>query len=392
MTSINYDYFFQVEILHKYFADTFCDDFNITLSAQTQSVLQGNKMLVKQYGNKLFVGLQVDDSGNAINPPSGDVQLVFFLRLNNPLFFNYTNLPFSYPAGKVYYFTNRNNNTANNKNFISLPASYNNSTNYHPGDIVADNTGIVYQCIQSCKGVTPTPGHKANWMAIDKNQYVSEADALQWMPAVSTYTLASPQSSAVISVNAYDITNKKFTKNVLSKTIPFAQSTKSFTLDLSSLSTGKYQLTVNGLSQFIYINDELTLQPAFAIIEIYNDSNLATAYKLLDGTTLKLPVYSIEFLNRATIWKYILNSTSKGIITNASGFGFPTTHASTIVSQTPIPLSEAPLDVSLKVNVVNNHSVTPFTVSDVACPSPQRLTNFINGADKYACSEIFLNY
>jgi hypothetical protein len=392
MTHINYEYFFQLEVLHRYFTDAICDDFIITPSAQTQSVLKGNKMLAKQYGNKLFVGLQVDDAGKAFMTPSTDLQLVFFLRLNNPLFFNYTNLPFSYPAGKVYYFSNRNTNTANSKNFISQAAAYNNATNYHPGDIVADNTGTVYENIKGCKGVTPTPAHKVNWMVIDKNQYVSEADALQWMPSVSTFTFTSPQNSAVINVNGYDLNTKNFTKNVLSKTIPFAQSTTNFTLNLSSLPTGKYQLTVNGVSQLIYINDELTFQPAFAIVEIYNDNSLAAAYKLLNGTTLKSPLYTIDFLNRATIWKYILHSTSKGVITDTSGFGFPTTDASTIISQTPIPLTETPLHVSLKVSVVDSVSVTPFTVSDVACPSPQRLTNFINGPDKYACSEIFLNY
>jgi hypothetical protein len=392
MTHINYEYFFQLEVLHRYFTDSICDDFIITPSAQTQSVLNGNKMLAKQYGNRLFVGVQVDDKGKAFMTLSPDLQLVFFLRLNNPLFFNYTNLSSTYPAGKVYYFTNRYNNTANAKNFISHAAFYNDSKTYHPGNISVDNTGIVYECIKSCIGVVPSNANAANWMAIDNNQYVSEADALQWMPSVSTYTFKSPQNSAVISVNAYDITNKKFTKNVLSKTIPFAQSTSSFRLDLSSLSTGKYQLTVNGVAQWIYINNELTMQPAFAIVEIFNDTNLAAAYRLLSGTTLKSPVYTINFLNRATIWKYILKSTSKGIITTTSGFGFPTTNESTIVSQSPIPLSEAPLDISLKVSVVDNNSVTPFTVSDVACPSPQRLTNFINGTDKYACSEIFLNY
>src|SRR5215469_2011959 len=148
MTNVNYEYFFQLEILHKYFTDTICDDFIITPSAQTLSVLAGNKMLAKQYGNRLFAGIQVDDAGNAFMVPSSDLQLVFFLRLNNPQFFNYTNLPFTYPAGKVYYFTNRNNTTANSKNFLSQAAVYNNSLTYHPGDIVADNAGTVYENIK----------------------------------------------------------------------------------------------------------------------------------------------------------------------------------------------------------------------------------------------------
>jgi hypothetical protein len=72
---------------------------------------------------------------------------------------------------------------------------------------------------------------------------------------------------------------------------------------------------VNGASKFIYINDELGANPAFAEIEIFNDSTLPAAYELLTGTTLNSPLYSINFLNRATIWQYVLNSGSKGNIT-----------------------------------------------------------------------------
>jgi hypothetical protein len=150
---------------------------------------------------------------------------------------------------------------------------------------------------------------------------------------------------------------------------------------------------VNGTEQWIYINDELGAKPVFAVIDIFNDSNLDTAYALLNGSALKSPLYSIHFLNRATIWKYVLNSTSKGQITlTPSDFSFPTTDASVIVSESPIPLSEKPLDISLKLSTVNNVSITPLTINDVACASPQKLTSFVSGTDKYACSEIFLNY
>src|SRR5215469_18355649 len=116
---INYSYFFTVELLHKYFADGTCGDFTVTPSILTQAVLNGNKMLAKQYGSKLFVAIQTDSTGRAFITPSSDLQLTFFLQLNNPLFFNYTNLPFTYTPGKVYYFTNRNNNPGSNKNFMS---------------------------------------------------------------------------------------------------------------------------------------------------------------------------------------------------------------------------------------------------------------------------------
>jgi hypothetical protein len=392
MTTINYNYFFQVELLHKYFANGLCNDFSITPSVQTQSTLAGNKMLVKQYDNKLYTGVKVDDTGKVIDLPSASLQLTFFLKLNNPLFFNYTNLPFTFQPGKIYYFTNRNTNISNSKNFISQSVPYDNAKTYLPGDLAPDGTGVVFECISSCKGVVPSAANNTKWLQIDSNHYVSEADALQWLPSVSTFTFTTPQTSAVIDVFALNVTTKAFTNHIISKTIPFVQSVGSFKLDLSALSAGKYKLTVNGVTQMIYINDELNFKSVFAVIDIYNDTNLATGYKLLNGSSLLSPLYSINFLNRATIWKYILNTNSKGIITvNPAGFGFPAAAANVISSSSPIPLSETPLDISLALSTVNNTAVN-INVPSVACASPARLTNFVNGTDKYACSEIFLNY
>jgi len=393
MTSINYSYFFRVELLHQYFGNGICNDFTIAPSALTQATLRGNKMLAKQYGNKLYTGVETDDSNNAIMVPANNLQLTFFLTLNNSLFYNYTNLPFTVQPGKVYYFTNRNENINNGKSFLSQPVPYDNAVAYNAGDIVTDGGNVTFECISNCTGVTPSIANNDNWMMIGANHFVSEADALQWIPSVSTYTFTTDQASAAIEVWAYNLTDKKFTNNVLSKTISFTQNTKSFTLNLSQLSPGKYKLIINGNEQWIYINDELGAKPVFAVIDIFNDSDLNTAYALLNGSTLKSPLYSIHFLNRATIWKYVLNSTSKGQITIAPpGFGFPTTDASIIVSSSPIPLSEKPLEVSLKLSTVNNVSITPLTIADVACASPKTLTSVINGTDKYACSEIFLNY
>lgn len=391
MTTINYSYFFRVELLHQYFANGLCNDFAITPSGFTQSILRGNKLLFKQYGNKLFTGVEVSDANVPVIVPANSLQLTFFLTLNNPLFCNYTNMPFTAPAGKVYYFTNRNVNTGNEKTFLSLPVPYDDAQAYHPGDIVTDDSGTTFRCISSCTGVAPTIANIDNWMMIGANHYVSEADALQWIPSVSTYNFTTPQPGAAIEVLGYHLTDKTYTSNVLSANIPFAQSSKSFTLNLSALPPGKYKLSVNGNEQWIYINDELAVKPVFAVIDIFNDAGLDAAYALLNGNVLQSPLYSIHFLNRATIWKYVLNRTSKGQIT-ISDFDFPETDASVIVSHSPIPLSEKPLVVSLKLGTVNNIPVTPLTMNDVACPSPHKLTQHTNGPDTYACSEIFLNY
>jgi hypothetical protein len=403
MTSIGYGYFFRVELLHKYFANNICNDFVIIPSVLTQATLNGNKMLARQYGNTLYGALQVDDAGKAFMTPSNNLQLTFFLRLNNPVFFNYTNLPSVYQSGKIYYYTNRNNNVSNSKNFLSQPIAFSNTTTYHPGDLAPDANGVMFECISTCTGIFPSNANSTNWMPIDKNRYTSESDALQWMPSISTFTFSSVQTGAAIQVFAFNTANGSFTTSVLSKTITFGQSTKSFKLDLSVLSPGKYRLVINNVAQFIYINDELGTNPAFAVIEIFNDSNLPAAYKLLTGTTLNSPLYSINFLNRATIWKYILNNGSKGNITvnppdnppnsppDQPDFNFPGPAANVIVSGSPIPLSEAALNISLALTTINNKPVN-VNINDVACASPGMLTSFIKGSDNYACSEIFLNY
>jgi len=404
MTSISYGNFFKVELLHKYFANNISNDFVVTPSVLTQSLLNGNKMLAKQYGNTLYSALQVDDLGKAFLTPSNNLQLTFFLYLNNAAFFNYTNLPSVYQPGKLYYFTNRNNNVSNGKNFISQSIVFGNTTTYHPGDLAPDANGVMFECVSSCTGIVPSNANSTNWMPIDKNRYTSESDALQWMPSVSTFTFSTAQASAAIQVFAFNTANGTFTTSILSKTITFGQSTKSFTLDLSVLRPGKYRLVINNASQFIYINDELGAKPAFAVIEIFNDSTLPVVYKLLTGTTLNSPLYSINFLNRATIWKYMLNSGSKGNITvnppdnppnsppdTQPVFNFPGPSANVIVSGSPIPLSETALNISLALTTVNNKPVN-VNINDIACASPQMLTSFSKGPDNYACSEIHLNY
>lgn len=391
MTSINYSYFFRVELLHKYFANNVCNDFFITPSAQTQLVIKGSKMLAKQHGNTLYTALQTDDANNAFIIPSDKLVLTFFLQLNNSLFYNYTNLPSVFKPGKLYYFTNRNNNVSNGKNFISRFAAYDNTRDYHPGD-TATGSGNTFQCISSCKNITPSAANSNNWMQIDNNQYASEADAVQWLPAVSTYTLNSPQSDITIDVFEYNLADNEFSNQVIADSLSFDEPVKNFKLDLSNLKPGKYRLSINNADEFIYINNELSAKPVFGVIEIFNDSSVAAPYKLLNGTVLNSPVYSIHFLNRATIWKYILKNTSKGKITvTPPAFSFPAAASDTIISQSPIPLSDTPLNVSLALTVVDNDAVD-ITVPDVACPSPAMLSSFSKGQDKYACSEIFLNH
>lgn len=387
MKDSRYGILFSLELLHKYFNNQACADFIIRPSAQTTRVLNGHKIIAKQYLHQLYAGLQIDSTNTPVPLPGEGTQLTFFMQLNSPLFFNYTNLPISFPSGKIYYFTNRNNNTANGKNFLSdkiLP--YNSATAYAPGDVALDGSGNVFEAIRSSNSGSPFDlTHTDHWMQVDASRYVSEADALQWLPAISSLSFSSPQSAAAIQVQGYDTAAGDYTQVVLNNTINFPNPVTAFQLDLSTLIPGKYKLTVNGADKWIYLNDELSSTSAFAVIDIFNESSLPANNKLLDGSShLLSPLYTIHFLNRATIWKYVLASGATGSVNdNDSVFQF-VNPGRTIFSASPIPLTEKPLDFKLTIGA---QDYTP-----IACASPHRFVNQVQNGDTYYCSEIFLNY
>lgn len=392
MIDINFGNLFAIELLHSYYKDQLCPDFNISASAETVKAINGHNMIVKQQGNQLFAGVHCDGNVSPLKPFTTideGMQFTFFMKLNNSLFVNFTNLPSTVP-GKIYYFTNRNNNVANGKSFLSSKIDTYKSTNtYIPGDLATNTQGVVYRAIGSSD-----PLHKFaltntnHWMKVDSNQYLSEKDALQWLPSLSTYQLGSLQPSAVIAVMGYNIATAAYTKSVISNTITFANPVASFKLDLSTLQPGKYSLTVNGKQQWIYINDELNGNSAFAVIDIFNEAAPASC-KLLDGSGHLVnpsPKYSINFLSRATIWKYILASNKSGNIKDTANLYQFANPASIITSLTPIPLSNKALNFKLTFPL-NNQEFSP-----IACADPQRLVTIKKGTDTYPCSEIFLNF
>lgn len=393
MININFGNLFTVEVLHKYYTNQLCPDFSITPSAKTQQVVNGHKAIAKQYNNQVQAGIQSDGvsvppSLKPFMPVETGMQMTFFMNMVNPLFVNYTNLPFAASAGKIYYFTNRNANVANGKNFISakIPA-YKNTVSYLPGDLATNAAGMVFRAIKSNNPANKFATTNATyWQQVDINQYATLNDVLPLLPSVSTWTFTAPQASAVIAVLGYNPATSNYDSPVLSKTIPFTPGPlSSFVLDLSILAPGKYSLTVNGVQQTVYINDEINAGSTFGVIDIFNDATPATAQLVTAAGVLKSPVYSIYFLNRATIWKYIVASGTTGTVNDAANVYKFINPASTITSLTPIPLSDKALNLTLALT--NHQNYNP-----IACADPQRLTNIALAGDTYSCSEIFLNY
>jgi hypothetical protein len=390
MIDIRYGQLFSVELLHKYAADQACNDFTIVPSQSTKQILDNNGIVAKQYNNKLYAGACLDSDQLKLNPPvqkpfiipAEGLQLTFFLLLNNPLFYNYSALRSANNNSNIYYFTNRNYNESNNKNFLTnaLP-SYAAGT-YSYEDIVLD-AGTVYQSVRANNSANLSDN---SWRKIDDNRFMSPADLITWLPALATQQLNTITSAIDIKVTGYDGSGN-YNKPVFSTTINNPGNLPSFSLDLSSLQNGKYFLSINnGDAIPIYLNDELSSNNVLGLIDIFIESTLKNSYKILDtNNILQSPLYSIYFLNRATIWKYILKRTGSATITESNNFykfsSLPQTMPptpTTVISDFPIPLSQTPLTVSLDGQSVHQ-----------PCANADRLSR--NGAEPVYYSEIFLN-
>lgn len=405
MTDIYFSTLFTVELLHQYYSDLVCPDFIITPSRQTTALLNGCKIVWRQNDNRLVTGIQsiVDNSQNpavivAVDTLPQSRPLTFFLQSKNPYFLNITNIPPQETSGKLFYFTNRNNNPYNSKFFISEPvAEYDSSKSYAPGDL-ADSANSTYMALKSSSSQNPVGvADSSHWLALaNTNTYVTPNDLLKWIPSVYEWPLGPAQNSVNYAVNGYNSASKDYTAiAVPNTTVNFSGPSATFKLDLSHLPFGKYDLLLNDTHNLIYLNDEINTQPAIiGIIEIYNDTDLPGGYSLFQPNTNNLvsPFFSICFLNRFSIWEYFLSGTAQANITDNTTAGYTFTYTpvnggkpATITSNMMIPLSQAPLDLS----IARQDGSLNFKVPSA---QPQQLQEINQSQEIYPCSTIFLNY
>jgi hypothetical protein len=397
MININYDIFFTVELLHKYFGAEACNDFLIVPTTATQNILNGYHIMIKQFGSKLYAYIQTDDSKRPFLIPEEGTQLTFLLQLKSPSFFNYTDLE----NNGIFYFSNRVNNVSNARNFLSEPIDpHVNATHYQNGDIALDTAdNFIYQSL--VRDNTNPLNDTAAWRKVDENRYViSVKDVLTWVPSVYNFPVNTATTPVTVSGFGYDGAGG-YTKLLFSNLT--AVKDAAVPIDFSAFPPGKYILKIDSDEYPIYINDELKNNTVFGVIELFVESTLAPDYLVLkqdvinpdENNKLLAPAYFIYFLNRTTIWKYVLNPNSKGQI-SAAGFSFPASDENPIFSLTPIPLSERPITANLQFStIINGHPTPTINISPMDCASPERIINYQPNpptGEVFHCSEIFLNY
>jgi hypothetical protein len=405
----SYKILFAIEIEHDFYADLQCKDFSIIPSAETNQLLKNYQVLVKISGNKLTCLIKTKSPANdkPFSGINGSDKFLFYLVLNSHRFNIISNLDEDkFREGHRFYFSNLAENALDTK--INLTASVKlvgGSANYKPGDLTADGTGVVYECIKNTTDAKPPPD-PGFWYNRGKQQYVSSRDMLPVRGRVENYTVTTAAKEFKIKVFGLNTSTNSYDKEIKIKNnrVTTDENTKDVQFNLQELSPGKYKVQINSETPFyMFVDDNAIQNNVFGVIEIFSHFPNGSLFgffdadgKLKDKMTDAGPewlTYKIHFANRLAFWKYLTPRHNISSIDGGANFNFvaspadPATQKNFFTSNKPIPMNESPWEFKVNVLELSN-------AKDPLAPNPDpSITGILSRTDakEYYCT-IKLNY
>jgi hypothetical protein len=377
----------------------------------------------------------------------------FYVRLKNPLFLNFTNINYSYDSGQKFYFSNLSSNKQNSLLYLTLPIEdYSLGRTYLPGAMVKDGgTGNIFEAItknsskkksilsdtlswvpkgilhlskpiqefstsklylpgdlalrphtsEVFEAITKHVGRNENeledpliWSARGNGQlqYITDNDTIEGCSANYLFKVAAPIPKAEIGVSGfnYNAANPSYDVPVKEMEVRnFREPATNIAVSLSSLSRGKYEITINKEKRRVYYDPILSRGDILGVIEIFNHLPGTDSYALLDeDEKIKSIVYRIQFANRRVLWRYKPKDGKAESITDIGDTGYAfKLNGNAFVSTTPIPLSESVLK-TLKLDF----NTKDFSLFPLPNPGFQHLGKCSQKDYDYLCSDIYLNY
>ncbi len=351
-------------------------------------------------------------------------------------------------ATKRFCFSNLSQNKESNVVNLSAPVPpYDNAAAYLPGDLVTDNSSVVFECLEKTIGNNTTT---AFWLHRGTTQYVSIADMV--LPVSGAYNHKATSPSIHFNITIYTLNNSTgfYTNIVKSATQTFSVPGSEVQVNFTSLKSGKYRVTVNDDEVYVYFSEEFFSGGYFGVLDIYTHLPPGDDYSLFDAipiynnavtyqkgaladdgtgndfeslqattgnnTTNTLfwkPVgrlqgiirevdYTIRFANRRAFWKYItrfqrvdnirVKESHDPVVMPFTPFSTdPVGHPGRkdfFVSDDPLPIRQNPGD--------NNFELLLLPPHDTFNPAAPKADAFASGAltrenDNFFCN-IFLNY
>ncbi len=416
--NIKYKVLFSIDVLHHYFLDLGHQHFE-SLNAEKKVRQLGQydvrrfleliptkecKALMKQFqlvskatSTGIIVGSPVNEAGThpAIEIPS-TLKFGFIIKMVDPLFFNYTNLPLQHSPNQKFYFSNLdqenteilnlsaptdifqngatynsgtllssangrtlfsiNRNTSNavnaelTKDFVA--AEFANNESYSKADIVVRTIGGIDQLFESKidnPNDTPNdvPGNDWKKLRDLPLNYVNKNDSISMQSPFFNFTLANDSINATV-----ELFSKDSSGNQLVQQDKISAGTTNIHLDWSSHSSGQYtvKITNDDLAadhpdktiheSSFFLADSFNTQNAFGFIEIHTERSDTNKYALLNenGSFQNTEnQYVIRFKNRSTIWRYKFNASQS--LQGNSDFGVENSDDKILITNELQPLT-----------------------------------------------------
>lgn len=321
-----YEPLFVLEILHDYYAEKRFADFDIEPSPDTVPLLRRQGLLLKIIDNRLYVLSEIENKQpkRVLDQP---LRLTFYLHIKNDYFTNFTNLNLNSFRGSCYYFSNLSNNhdAPTQTQYLSLPiAAYQKNITYQLGDIVADSKGKLYEAI------------------VQQPSQAPQADSTNWQLCEAQNQGATYQDRPLLlSVNDMQRQENMLVKDWANPLKPEFRPP----ITQERHRRGVYLLQTPNGQQKALIEDRAAYIKPSAVVEIFHHPTLSKPYQLIDEQgKMQSPVYTINFKNRATLWRYILHGRGADWVQDKSKqHAFEKLNDREFVSQKPIPLTQEPI-------------------------------------------------
>lgn len=335
--STKYKILFSVDVQHEYYAGLKCTDFDMEPSPETALLLKRHQLLYKVTGNKLVVLTKVDKVDKPFAPLAVTEKLVFYQRLNNPLFIEVSNIDRASFATKRFYYSNINQNEQEDIFYLTSPVkNYANADAYDTGGFSKNASDTVFEALQpKLAGDSHNTTNAAYWVSKGKFQYANANDLINLVPLVAKYPVASAKDFHV-RIYTLDAVNNTYTQLAKSYTVKLDEAVKQLEVDLRGLVPGKYKVEINGTPFTVYADDNCVGGSCFAVVEILNHLPNGNDFALLDaaGKVKDTKVgdksvwlnFVIRYANRRAFWKYITKAAKppgSPIISNIKTAGVP---------------------------------------------------------------------
>jgi hypothetical protein len=242
---------FDLHCLHDYFKDAVFSSAEIIPDSDTIYEMRKLHLLHRIDKKGMMIGYRMGEGSSNLQRLTKPMRLTFWLRVNDPYFLNYSELPFEF-SNTIYYFSNRNEGKV--------------------------DTG------------------KKN---LSTQGFVTGEDRIPIGGTAMRYEYASPLTAANVFVKddfgdiAFDITQEGENNFV--------------NLNLSGEPAGRYHVYVNNELMLTFYLVPTSVGKVLGVIDIIIDKEDKSIYSFFDsmGDIIRQN-YTLRFKNRAIKWRYLL--------------------------------------------------------------------------------------